>query len=360
MTTPSRRRSSSASAVIRITCAPPLVRNTSPISSGSYSRSGRMGSGPSVLALSTSRSSPPRLRDQFGQRRAVVGIGDVAGDSVHGRTGDGFAKTGGVTCVGDHDPAGVVQCAHEREAESGGATGDEGYGLCGFCCHAPSVKVQVNLRSRGDDGFTRCPVDGRGREAKWVRLVGPALLRGRGTHRGHPDLRRSASVPARRAPTARVHPGRVQHRADAGGGPGGAGPAAGGQGAEQGRLATDHATLARSAEQPDRGTGTTARRPRLLHRLWLPVAAALPDDEPRRLDGDERRRSGRGEPAGTAAPSAPVPDASGPGWPRPPRRPSLPPGRGSGHPSRPVASPRRARRRAASRSGCSGRRCPRH
>ena len=87
-----------------------------------------MGSGPSVLELSTSRSSPPRSVTSVDELRAVVGICDVAGDAVHGRTVQGGAEPGGVAGVGHHDPAGVVQGANEREAESGGATGDEGYG----------------------------------------------------------------------------------------------------------------------------------------------------------------------------------------------------------------------------------------
>jgi len=75
---------------------------------------------------------PAEIGDQLDELRPVVGICDVAGDAVHRRTVQGSAESGGVAGVGHHDPTGVVQGANEREAESGGATGDEGYGWS-FC-----------------------------------------------------------------------------------------------------------------------------------------------------------------------------------------------------------------------------------
>ena len=362
MTTPSRRRSSSASAVIRSSLRAAVDAEDLAHLERVVLPERSHGERTERARVEHEQVEPAELRDQFGQRRAVVGIGDVAGDSMHGRTGDGFAETGGVTCVGDHGPAGVVEGAHEREAESGGATGDEGYGWCGFCCHAPSVKVQVNLRSRGD--MDSRDVLSMGEVAKRSGFASSALRfyeaeglivatrTSGGQRRFRRDvLRRLAFIRAAsnigltleevREELDRLPEGRVPNRADW-------------QRITRhwrGRLNNQIEALERLRDGLDSCIGCGCLS---LQRCQM--------TNPARLDGDERRRSGRREPAGTAAPSAPVPvgTASGPGWPRPPRRPSLPPGRGSGHPSRPAASPRRARRRAASRWGCSGRRCPRH
>ena len=50
----------------------------------------------------------------------------------------------------------------------------------------------------------------------------------------------------------------------------------------EGRLAADLAALAGPARRPDRRTGAAARRSRLVHRVRLPVAPAVPDVQPRR------------------------------------------------------------------------------
>ena len=66
--------------------------------------------------------------------------------------------------------------------------------------------------------------------------------------------------------------------------------------------------LARAAGRPDRSPRAPARRTRLMHRLRLPIPPALPDV---RTPGDWMSQGdeapGRGEPAGAAPSSAPVP-----------------------------------------------------
>ena len=242
----------------------------------------------------------------------MVGVGDVAGDAVdggaaRGRRAGGSSSRASVTTI---QPASSRERARARPRPEDPPV-MRAVGGVSFGSHEPSVKVQVNLSSRGGDGFARAALRGRGRQAQWVRRVGAALLRGRGTDLGHPHVGRPAPVRAQRAAPAGLHPGRLQHRAHPRRGPRGARPAAGRPGADQGGLATDHAALARPARRPDRRPGAAARRARLVHRLRLPVPPALPDDEPRRLDGDDRRRPRRREPAGAAAPAAPVP-VSGP------------------------------------------------
>ena len=87
-----------------------------------------MGSGPSVLELSTSRSRPPRSVDHVDEGGSVVGLGDVAGYGVDGGALERGAEAVCVAGVGHDDPAGVVERAGQRETETRGAAGDEGCG----------------------------------------------------------------------------------------------------------------------------------------------------------------------------------------------------------------------------------------
>ena len=232
--------------------------------------------------------------------------------------------------------------------------------------HGASVKVQVNLRSRGCHGFTRADVGGRGGQAQRVRRLGTALLRGRGADRGHPHAGRPTPVRAQRAASTGLHPGGVQHRAHPRGGPRGARPAARRAGRRReadwqrisrhwrGRLDDQIAALERLRDGLDSCIGCGCLS---LQRCQMSNPGdwmATTDDAPgaanlpallRRPHQFRSRATG--------------PSPSDPGWRPPRRRRRRPRGRGSDRRARRGASRRRARRPAAGRSGCSGRRCRR-
>ena len=122
------------------------------------------------------------------------------------------------------------------------------------------------------------------------RALGAALLRGRGPDRVRAQRRQPAALRARRPAARGGDPGRAR-----GGHPAGVDPrrplaAARRPAALQARLGAALARLARRRRGAHRAARARARRPRLLHRLRLPLAALVPALQPGRPRG---RRQGR-------------------------------------------------------------------
>ncbi len=92
-----------------------FVANVSARSSTGSESSRGMGVGPSVLALLTSRSSPP---DTASTRGPVRSVGDVPGDAGRADLGRNRRKRKGIAPVDDDVPAVLRQFAGERPSET--------------------------------------------------------------------------------------------------------------------------------------------------------------------------------------------------------------------------------------------------
>ncbi len=124
---------------------------------------GRLRAGPQGAGVVDQQPGAPELGGASGQRGAMAGIGDVAGDRVcQGQARDGIVQPGGVAGVQDQGPAASVQLAGQRKPQplrGAGDHGDLGVGVL-VVRHARSLQLQVDLKSTRHCDRAGCDVSG--------------------------------------------------------------------------------------------------------------------------------------------------------------------------------------------------------